>query len=139
MCPERTQGGVRWVIIVHLYLFPIAFGSTEARGVALHIPNLCVEVFHYIVYASEIQPLHNRAAMSSIANSCNQDVNIILVALTLVCLDSTTYRTCVSHTIPQYHFNSFVQLTGYSWYVFSPHQLTAWIHMPENKGRSLTK
>ncbi|KAJ3796214.1 hypothetical protein GGU11DRAFT_757709 [Lentinula aff. detonsa] len=28
--------------------------------------------------------------VSSIANSCNQDVNIILVALTLVCLDSTT-------------------------------------------------
>ncbi|KAJ3748431.1 hypothetical protein DFH05DRAFT_1456477 [Lentinula detonsa] len=48
------------------------------------------------LYASEIQPLHNRAAMSSIANSCNQDVNIILVALTLVCLDSTTYRTLLA-------------------------------------------
>ncbi|KAJ3993966.1 hypothetical protein F5050DRAFT_603605 [Lentinula boryana] len=76
------SGRVRWVIIVHLYFFPIVFRSTEARGVVLHIPNLCVESS----ITECMRPRFNlcmTVPVSSIANSCNQDVNIILVALTL--------------------------------------------------------
>ncbi|KAJ3904979.1 general substrate transporter [Lentinula edodes] len=100
------SGGGRWVIIVCLYLFLVAFGSTWALTTR--------------VYASEIQPLHNRAAVSSIANSCNQGVNT-LVALTFpVFLDSTT-------TGPYWLFMGCLFTTS----------TIAWMYMPETKGRSL--
>ncbi|KAJ3864547.1 general substrate transporter [Lentinula novae-zelandiae] len=102
------SGGGRWVIIVCLYLFLVAFGSTWALTTR--------------VYASEIQPLHNRAAVSSIANSCNQGVNT-LVALTFpVFLDSTT-------TGPYWLFMGCLFITS----------MIAWMYMPETKGRSLAR
>ncbi|KAJ3837128.1 putative MFS sugar transporter [Lentinula raphanica] len=100
------SGSGRWVIIVCLYLFLAAFGSTWALTTR--------------VYASEIQPLHNRAAVSSIANSCNQAVNT-LVALTFpVFLSSTA-------TGPYWLFMGCLFTTS----------TIAWVYMPETKGRSL--
>ncbi|KAE9391335.1 putative transporter [Gymnopus androsaceus JB14] len=100
-----STGGGQWVIIVCLYLFLIAFGSTWALTTR--------------VYASEIQPLRNRAAASSIANSCNQGVNT-LVALTFpVFLASTT-------TGPYWLFMGCLFTTA----------AVAWFYMPETKGRS---
>ncbi|KIK60407.1 hypothetical protein GYMLUDRAFT_606813 [Collybiopsis luxurians FD-317 M1] len=101
-----SNSAARWIVIVCLYLFLIAFGSTWALTTR--------------IYASEIQPLHNRAAVSSIANSCNQGVNT-LVALTFpVFLNNTTSG-------PYWLFMSCLFITA----------AAAWYYMPETKGRSL--
>ncbi|KAF5388626.1 hypothetical protein D9757_004789 [Collybiopsis confluens] len=101
----HAGSAARWVIIVCLYLFLIAFGSTWALTTR--------------VYASEIQPLRNRATVSSIANSCNQGINT-LVALTFpVFLNNTTSG-------PYWLFMGCLFTTA----------AVAWYYMPETKGHS---
>ncbi|KAJ8608224.1 hypothetical protein MRB53_039755 [Persea americana] len=71
------RGAGRWVVIVLIYIFALAFSATWAIGLK--------------VFITEIQPLHTRAPATSLAQSCNWVTNWIVAFTTPIMLSEATY------------------------------------------------
>lgn len=70
-------GTGRWVVIVLIYIFALAFSATWAIGLK--------------VFIAEIQPLHTRAPATSLAQSCNWVTNWVVAFTTPIMLSEATY------------------------------------------------
>ncbi|MCJ1262955.1 hypothetical protein MMC22_002825 [Lobaria immixta] len=73
---HATYGFGRWVVIITIYVFAVAFSMTWAVGMKL--------------FASEIQPVATRATALSLAQSANCITNFFVAFLTPVVLSRTS-------------------------------------------------
>ncbi|RDW66982.1 general substrate transporter-10 [Coleophoma crateriformis] len=74
---HSTHGIARWVVVVMIYFFAIAFSATWAVG--------------FRVYVSEIQPSKTRAGATSLSLSANWIVNWIVAFTTPIFLAKSSY------------------------------------------------
>lgn len=72
-----TTGAARWVVVVSIYLFAVAYSITWAVA--------------FKIYASEIQPAGTRAAASSLAQSSNWIANWIVAFTTPIFLAKSAF------------------------------------------------
>ncbi|KAI4217059.1 MAG: hypothetical protein LQ351_000367 [Letrouitia transgressa] len=96
---HNGQGAARWVVIVTIYLFTIAYSVTWSIGFKL--------------YASEIQPAQTRAAASSLAQSANWVCNWIVALITPILLARSS---CGAYFL----FGSLTLFTGLVCLVYMP-------------------